>query len=247
MSISYVGERAAGFTATVGTAVAVPVTVNAVAGNTLVLNYATRDIAADVTSVTDTKGNTWTLDKQFTDGTGKDFILVASTRQDIGALTSADTITVNHTTAATQNAAWLLEEFAGQLAADVSWAGGSAGANVTSLALGPTAATSVSEELVVAAVSVSIGTNTVTKDAAYSAFTTTYKGDGNVSGLSKVVAGCYKVTVSTGAQSATLTAGSSASFNGALVTYKAAASVPSDTAQNSGSAAPCITVIGASM
>lgn len=222
MAIVYVRENAANFTTTVGTTIAIPVTVGATAGNTVILVFAARDTVADVTSVTDTQLNAWTVDAQFTDPTGKALVVVASTRQNVGTLTVTDTITTHHTTAVSQDAAWLVEEFSGLAAAPVVDATSVNGSNGAAPAGGQSGAiqAAYSSELIVVGYSISDGANAATKDAAYSAFTTTFKGDGNISGLSKIVAGGYLIGAAA-LQQATFTWSVANAFNAVIVGYPA--------------------------
>lgn len=193
---------------------------NCTAGNLLVLLAAGR-VTGTVSSVTDTKGNTWTVDKTASSGTSV-CLGVCSTLQDAGALTTTDTITVTFSGSSTC-AAWLLEEFFGfstGAAADQTATDG-ASTNVTSGDTGTTSATSQAVELAIAGICLSGAAGTVTKGS-YLSFTTAQKNSDN-SGTGRAVAGGYKILAATGTQIETFTWPTGAAYTGIVATYTTSA------------------------
>lgn len=219
MAASYVAERKSG-DITAGAFAFSPAT-NCTAGNTLALviaHYVANTIG--VTGVTDTKGNTWTIDQSVT-VTGGQAVFICSTLQDVGTLTTSDTITVATTGSGT--GAYWLEEFSGQYSKDVSTsATGTSGAGNT----GTTAATADADEFaVVGLVAKKSGGGATwvwTKDANYTNFTTAPPVPTGSSTLSS--AAHYRILSSTGTQICTDTVNqTSNAWGGAIVTYKVVA------------------------
>lgn len=126
---AFSGERGSGSKSTSSTQVIAPIS-NATAGNTLVLVIANQSSsAAVVTSVTDSRGNTWTIDA-VNSATGAPGISICSTRQNQAALRTSDTITV--TMSGSTTVSYWLEEFVGQFTKDVTGNNsGSAGTTLT--------------------------------------------------------------------------------------------------------------------
>lgn len=138
-------------------------------------------------------------------------------------ITTSNTITVTATGGGVRGI--LAEEFSGL--ATSSWFDKSITSSGTALlmSVGPTAATTQADELAIAGFCVAVTTVTpFTKDAAYSYFTT---GAAGFSTATKGAFAEYRILAAAGAQTATATqAGVTArTYNGALATYKAAASV----------------------
>lgn len=175
------------------------------AGNFLVLRGSG---SVSVTSVTDTKGNTWTIDKA-AGATPLPFL--ASTKQDVGTLTTSDTITVTYSSASNNRSA-IIDEFSGVMASPLDQTQTAAGAG-TSRTAGTTAATTQANELVVGCFVIGSAETSFTPGAGYSSFTTPFLG-----GLS----GEYKIVAATGTQNPTATGGVSATSRGVVATYKLA-------------------------
>lgn len=193
---------------------------NCGAGNTLVLVAVTTSGSAQkLTAVTDTKGNTWTVDK--TAGTGP-AVSICSTKQNAGALTTGDTVTMTGTGSGVVMQIWC-EEFTGQYDFDVAAsATGTTGAGNT----GTTAATASTDEFAVAGIcATKSGAGAVwtwTKDANYTNFTTAPPLP-NASGSGSSAAH-YRLLAATGTQLCTDTVNQTTnSWAGAIATYKVAA------------------------
>jgi hypothetical protein len=223
--MAYVGERGTlGITTGVGSTQDIPLASSCTSGNTLILIFASRCTSAAGISVTDSRGNTWTVDGgpyNFSN----DLILVASTRQDVGRLITGDLVTVTFTTAPQEPRIAFLEEFSGLLTSSyVDQTANATGSVVTSLPTGTTGTTTQANEVAISAFCVDDSNINVvlTPDAGYSQFTSfsftewgTYK---------KIGAAQYLILTSTGAQASTITAGIAPnSYQGLIVTYKAAA------------------------
>jgi hypothetical protein len=224
---TYNAERKSGaisFSGTPGVATFSPAS-NCGTGNTLILLIAYLNAtAANVTSVTDSAGNTWTVDVQLTSGVGR-HVHICSCKQNVAALTTSSTITITLSAASsdTNTQIWL-EEFTGQYDFDVA-ASQSAGTG-TSVGFGTTAATASTDEFAVcvAVVSKSGGgaTWTWTKDANYTNFTTAPPLP-NASGTLSSAAH-YRLLSATGTQTATDTTNNTTNSQvAAIATYKVAA------------------------
>jgi hypothetical protein len=215
---------------------AVTLTAGMTAGDTLVLFFCSDSAdALNTFTISDTKLNTWTKDVYI--AANGIMLLVASTRMDVGTLTTADTVTV-----ATSGIGWDVavvwgEELSGLATASaVDKTATNSGAGATSQPTGTTAATTNAQEIAVAFAAIKLN-SALTKDAAYTAFTTGSKGVtapgppiGRIAGFPT-----YKILAATGTQSATYTS-ASAAFVAAIVTYKAAAPVLAVTGIASGEA-----------
>lgn len=206
------------------------ITTGATAGNTVVVTFSCAIFSGTTVTgatVTDTKGNTWTVDKFIANGI---FVVtvIASTHQNVGTLANTDTITVAISGTGTPKydvASVHIEEFAGLLTAsspaDKTASNSGSG---TSGATGTTATTTQAAEVAIVACGISLNA-AITKDAAYTAFTTGSQTASNgVTGDVVAANASYKILAATGTQSATFTF-SSGSYATAIVTYKAAAIV----------------------
>lgn len=113
MAITYIGERGAGSDGTTSsTSATIAVTVNTVPNNHLILILAGHNTSATVSSITDTKGNTWTVDGNAQSTTfSDDWVMIASSPNGT-PLTTADTISVS-LSGTLNRRVWWLEEFAG--------------------------------------------------------------------------------------------------------------------------------------
>src|SRR5258708_40116857 len=90
----------------------IPITSAPSAGNTLILCTATRNSSITGCSVADSKGNTWTIDIGPLN-TSNNFTFIASTHQNVGTLTTSDTVTITYGSAPTEARYSTIEEFSG--------------------------------------------------------------------------------------------------------------------------------------
>lgn len=207
---------------TLTTSVSLPILTGATAGNTVFLFFSTND-TADAQgnyTITDSKGNTWTIDAFITNAGGVT-VWIASTHQNAGALTNTDHITVAAANGFDVANYWI-EEFNGLLTA--SSPVDKKATNTGSAASGPTGTTAVTTQVnEVALAFCGVKANgALTKDAAYTAFATGSQGLTDPGGITNKVSGfpTYKILAATGTQSATYTF-TSANFAACIVTYKA--------------------------
>ncbi len=222
---AYSAERRQGtlsYSGSPGVATFSPAT-NCVAGNTLVMVIAVVDATAlTVASVTDSVGNTWTVDVERTSGAGRN-IHICSTKQNIGPVLTSTTVTVTMSAAiASATTQMWLEEFTGQYSPDV--VASQTGGTGTSVVFGTTAATASTDEFAVIACTVSksgaSATWTWTKDANYTNFTTAPPIP-NASGTLNNAAH-YRLLSATGTQTATDTVNNTTNGQAAVIaTYKA--------------------------
>ncbi|MFI5339006.1 MAG: DUF2341 domain-containing protein [Candidatus Methylomirabilales bacterium] len=222
-AITYVGERGTlSNAACTTTPQTITVGSNATAGNTVILVFVSR-AATTTASVADSVGNTWTVDVGPLNG-NNDFVFIASTRQNVATLQNGNTVTVTLGAAPTSTCAAILEEFSGlQTSAgyvDVSNNATNGGAPYVS---GTTATTSQASELAVTGFSLNHVTGfTITPDPVYSSFTTSTILPGGT-GYPKDLVAQYRILSTTGTQSSTITTtNGGSSYQGMIVTYKAA-------------------------
>lgn len=223
---AYNAERKAGtlaFSGTPGVGTFSPAT-NCGAGNTLIFVLAYQAATSQtIASITDTKGNAWTIDVERTASTGRN-VHICSTRQNVGALTTGDTITVTLSAASADTVQMWLEEFTGAYDFDVG--ASQTGGTGTSVAFGTTATTASTDEFAVIAAVVSksgaAASWTWTKDANYTNFTTAPPLPTGSQTLS--TAAHYRLLSATGTQTATDTVNNSTNGQVAVIaTYKAQA------------------------
>jgi hypothetical protein len=174
-------------------------------------------------TVTDTRTNTWTVDVgPF--NTFNDLSFIASTRQDVAQLQTADQIRLIFATIP-DTVCVLIEEFAGVLTSsplDVK-ANNAPGGAVTSGNTGTTAATSSGQELAIGAITIGTATGTVTGDATFSSFTTS-----QIDGVStdKRLWSQYKIFDAPAAQVMSITWTVAEGYQGVIATYKGEVSRP---------------------
>jgi hypothetical protein len=223
VAISYVGEvcKGTGSTASFSTTVATAPG----AGNLIVGRIGFRAAStASMTSVTDSKGNTWTLDAKINNSSGHAYVV--STIQNAGTLTTSDTITVHFSTAPSNGAAVIFDQFSGMTNTVDQTA--SASATTTTRSAGTTSATTNANDLQVAAYAGNGSESAWAKGATFSNFTTASL---NFS-TTAMVEGQYKILSSTGTQAAAAT-GVSLTTEGAQAIYEGSSS--STTYNDSGS------------
>jgi hypothetical protein len=186
---------------------------NTTQGNHLILLASNTGGSIVVSSVTDTKGNTWQIDSTQAN-TSVASTSIASVYLTT-ALTTSDTITVTLSGTGTFRGG-LLEEYSGLTT--TSWKdvnAGNTGADSTSMTTGTTAATGQANELTIEAFCLQATATSFTKDTNYSNFTTQIDGR---------MGGAYRILTSIGTQNATGAFGNTGTnWAGAIATYKAAA------------------------
>lgn len=218
MAIAYVQEVGKGQQAGAGSTLVVTVA-SAPAANSLVVGRVCVDGGQTVSSVADTRGNTWLVDIQTTAGPCASII---STTQQVAKLQASDTITVTLGGSTGQTAA-IFDEFSGvdtsATRVDKTATGSAA---TTARDAGTTAATTQNDELVVGCFVIGNTETSLTAGATYSDFTTKF------TGTATSTEGVYKIVSATGAQNPTAT-GSNNSSKGCVATYKQAASVATST------------------
>lgn len=196
MAIAYVKECATNNNTTTTAAHSVTITAAPAAGNTVVAVLRTGPSTTSGYSytITDSKSNTWTVDASFNNGQNE-FMVIASTRQNAGALTTSDTVTFTLNTTRAANAPTLtwIEEFSGM--ASSSYVTGTP-AGVLDQAGDPQSGTvtpSVADALMVGFIDVHSSTATLTINepgtvGTYSSFTTTQlTSTGSVNRISRPV------------------------------------------------------------
>lgn len=216
MAIAYIGERAAGVLASITSTQVITPTANTVAGHTLFLVFSMNNSTRTVTGVTDTAGgNTWAVDVSASANTRT--VSICSVFLNTAILTS-HTITATLSGMSTSGNTWWLEEFSGVLSASfldktatAAWASGTAADS------GTTATTTQADEVAITGFCWGAAGATFTDSSGYSAFTTGVQTSSSMSGMSK-----YLIVSATGAQREQATV-DSASGEGAIATYKAAA------------------------
>ena len=219
MAIAFVQETGHGTYSSPGLTAAVTVTNAPGAGNLLILSGMSG--GNTITSVTDSKGNTWRVDK-----TGGNSTVgvpsVASTVQDVGTLTGTDTITIHWQASISGTAAAAVHEFSGatntvdQTASNLNATAG------TARDAGTTAATTNANDLVWAAWAIKAKETSLAAGTGYTTPTTAFYASGTTASIEFE----YQIVSATGAQHPTATAGKSAAYGGVTVVYKAAAAGP---------------------
>lgn len=223
---NYVGERASQKSvATTNLTEPIPVTVNFNQGNLAVLCFGARDTSATGITITDTKGNTWSVDKAV--NPNNNFALIGSSLQNKGTLTTLDTVTINFTIAPNSGRYSVLEEFSNILSSnynDGSSSNSSAGASNLS---GGVIIPSVNGDLLIDCWLIdqnpTVNFNAAGTIGTYSNFTTKTLSS-NSGGFTKTTAFCYQI-LSSGSgvsQQANISLSTSHSLTGLSVAYKAA-------------------------
>lgn len=227
MAIIYVLEHAHGVNnAGSGAIETIPVTTNCTAGNTLVLVFATRDTSILGCSVSDTRGNAWTIDVGPLN-MGNNFVLIASTRQNVAPLLNGQSVFVTMGTAPGACRGWMLEEFSGLLStagyADQNAHNENIGP-VTSGDSGTTNNLLQPDELVVAGFCLDVVSG-FTHDPSFLDFT----GGAfiNMSGsFNKCIAAQYRIVSSTATQVCSISWLTGGTIQGMIQTYRMAGAPP---------------------
>lgn len=192
---------------------------NCTTGSTLILFLQIAVNTPEVSTVSDSKGNTWRVDLNAgPGGTWGSSLCVCSSFQTSG-LTTADTITVNLSTQQGDCLYWL-EEFAGNYSA-VDRSASVFTSNSTTAGTGTTAATTAADEFAVCMAARSGSSGTITKNASHTLFTTGQQAQGSGIGAANV---WYRILSATGTQNGNGTLSSMADSTGCIVTYKAGTS-----------------------
>lgn len=223
--IAYVQEVGHLITNNPGASMSVPVTNAPGAGNLLVLAVSFYDAAGTTTiTVSDSKGNTWSVDET-ADFTGYGVVSIVSTVQDVGKLTTSDTITVTFSASVSHNANGVCHEFSGATnTVDQTAAGPTGGSHARDA--GTTAATTNADDLVYAAWWVYAAETGFTAGTGYTAPSPGYYAGGTNASIEFE----YQIVSATGAYNPTGTGGNATNNVGATAVYKAAAAAPTNTA-----------------
>jgi len=208
------------FTGT-GTTQVVTLASTCTAGNTVFLIFVARVTTAVGHSVSDSRGNTWTIDVGPT-GVNNNLVFIASTRQNAGTLLAADTVTVTFSAAPGNDRYALLEEFANlppTVSLDKTAFADNAGTG--SCPTGTTAPTSERFELAIAAWCLA-GTDPPIHDAAYRDFPSWHLASPGqpADGLDKNLVAQYRILSEIGPQVAVMTVASPHSYQGMIGTYR---------------------------
>jgi hypothetical protein len=208
MVAAFVKVAASNQQTTASTSITATVAAGGVAvGHTLVVGLNGNGVGT-VVSATDTRGNTYTIDRTSTATTGGQVLHTTVTT----ALLAGDTITVTGDTSISDRS-MIAAEFSGVDDFDQVVSGSGTGTAVNS---GATPATTQADELVVAFVGISSSTGTLTAtDASY-----TQIGSAGV-GLSRQTFMFYKTVAATGTQAITATLSASVGWRGTVATYAA--------------------------
>jgi hypothetical protein len=216
MAIEYI-KRVLQSTPAAGTGTyALAVTSSPTAGNLVVL-YGRGGGGTVFSSVSDSKGNTWTIDHGTGNSTTNATVSIASSLL-TSTLTTSDTITVVYTGAATANRTMVAHEFSGvhptskiDVVSTISTANATA---VTTATAGPTPTLTTNGSLVFAAIGTS-ASNTYTPSVGYTAANAT---------VASFSGGAYQIATDQTAKSITWTWGTLAAYGAGIVVYRPAVS-----------------------
>jgi hypothetical protein len=237
VAFGYVQSTGAAVTSASSTTLAVPVTLAPSAGNMLVAGVVSAVTGTTLNSVTDTKGNTWTIISQYSPTSPAVLsVLVAYTLQDVGTLTTSDTITAT-VSVTSANISAVVDEFtvpAGTISVDLSPVAGSTGvtavsASGTAVSVGASQTIATAVELVLCpAVTRGNAAQTFTAGAGWAKTQSIVKATGQFTGIGNE----YVVTSSRAGQTGTWTLGVSTNWAAVLVSFQATAPPPPSTAAN---------------
>lgn len=207
-----------------GTSVTVTPTANANAGDTLIMAVSTRITTAGTTiTVTDTKSNTWTTDVGPFQGSNN-WTAVVSTRQNGGALTTSDTITLTFSNAISESVNINLDEFYGLATSsytDGTANNASATTVSTPLSCGSITPTQNGDLMIAVANWQGAVTPTVNTSGTVGTYTTTAITSSGGTAQKTMVYGYQVLSAGNGtAQQFDSTSSSSSSFQGVSVAYK---------------------------
>lgn len=190
---------------------------NTTTGNTIIVAVAPAVAANNVTSITDSQGNTYVHDVRNTAGAGSHPQIEIWHAENITGGTTP-TITVNWTNST--NCAWIAREYSGlATSSTLDKTAGSSGTN-NAPSSGATATTSQNDELVIGAVSYPTTTVTMTAGSGYA--NASQKGSTGA-GTSSLVAVEDKTVAATGAQTATFSSSETGNnWNCVVATFKVA-------------------------
>lgn len=188
------------------------------AGDLVIVAVAWNSLTTTLSSISDGKGNTWSVDQQVPSGSASISCGIGSTLQDVGTLTTSDTITL-HFSASVNWLAAVIHEFSG--CTDTVDQAASGSATGISRSAGTTATTTNANDLVYAAFGIGILESSFTAGSGYTApspgFYTTATAHAAVDFE-------YQIVSATGAYNPTGTGGSGTSV-GVTAAYMAAAAV----------------------
>jgi len=221
--ISFVKTIGTASSTSTGTSLSVTVSAAGVAaGNSVIVSLAF-DPASGTVSCSDTRGNTYAVDKDTTTGSGTSGVrAVILSAHNITALTSSNTITCTHPSAAAR--ALGANEFSGLAASGTQDKTSSGTGNSTSASSGSTQTTTQASELLLGTIGVEGKSNeTFTAGSGYT--TIGRVGTNQGAAASNITVNPeYQLVSATGAYSATGSLSNSTKWAAAVVTYKAAIS-----------------------
>ena len=217
MAIAYVKEVTHATPSVTGTTFALTVTNAPGAGNLLILSAC--NATAAITGVTDSKGNTWTVDKV---SSASAPTAICSTVQNAGALQAGDTITITFGSALSSGkCAFVVHEFSGCTnTVDVSALNNIGVATTARQADGAPPTTTNANDLVWAAFGVNAIETSFTPGAGYS---TPTEGAFYANATNNSIEFEYQILSATGPVDPTGTGGVSGKYDGMVVVYKATA------------------------
>lgn len=216
MPISYV-KRVHQSNPSAATTFNLAITSSPSAGNLVVL-HSRGGGGTYVSSVSDSKGNSWTIDQGTGNSTTNATITIASSIL-TSTLTTSDTITVVYNTGSQANRTMAVHEFSGvdpinkfDNTSNVTTTNATA---VTSAPAGPTSALQRNGSLIFAAIGTGVG-NTYTPSSGYTAINTTLG--------TSFTGAAYQIATDQTAKSITWTLANSAVYSAAIVVYRPAIS-----------------------
>ncbi len=215
------GERVSSAVSTPGTSRTFSIAGTSLASSRLVLLCAGRDTSTSGIGVSDTRGNTWTIDVGPYNA-ANDLLFIASTGQNAGPLGFGDSVTVTFGTAP-DCISVLVEEIA-NLPTNAPDAKANPPNNAVTLvssgSTGVTAVTTQADEIVIACANIGLASPVVTPGSGWTSFATPQLHcTGN--GLDKTLWLNYKVVSATGTQSESFSwSGGTSGYQAGIITYK---------------------------
>ena len=204
-----------------GTSLTVTVPAAGVAGGNSVIVSLGFDPASGAVSCSDSHGNSYAVDKDITNGSGKSGVrAVIFSAHNIVALTNGNTITCTHPSAGAR--AMSANEFSGLATSATRDQTSSGTGNSTAASSGSTPTTTQGSELVLGTMGVEGKSNeSFTVGSSYISIGRTGTNQGSAAS-NITINPEYRLVTSTGAYSASGTLGTSTKWAAAIVTYKAA-------------------------
>ena len=216
--IAHVKNLPVNSTKTTGTSLAITLTSGVAAGNSIVVSFAMNPASGTV-SCTDSASNTYSLDREHTNGSDTSGVrTLIFSAHNVAALVTNNTITCTHPSVGAR--AMSASEFSGLLTSGAKDQATSATGNGTSPNSGTTATTTQPDELLIGAIGVEGPSgDTFTPGTNYTTGTRSGTSGGNA--LTNITINPeYRIVSATGAYAATATLGTSRQWSALIVTYK---------------------------